>query len=310
MLSPIHNSGGDGSAYPAATQALSHSQSTSQLSAQTGSELTLLTQEGDRVTISAQAQMAYRYSDFNLTQLSRDGAVTLAGSSEGYMRSSSFQIEVVGELNEQELADIQELVGLFKQTITQFFEGDLQAIVQEARNTPETIGALDTIAAFDYEFSLDAQMQATQSQTVSVLVPESAAMADNQQSTGNLRNPAELIDRAALNNRPNRETDQTPSAPENYRIERNPIDELAARLVENVRELRLDSQRFEPIIPNLVERAVTELQSEDRTSGMRDALDSIKQDLTDRFDGQNTDRNYRAAPASAPNGNRYISARA
>lgn len=308
MLAPIHNGVGEAAARQAGAQALMHSQSSASLNANTQSELTLVTAEGDRVTLSAQAQMAYRYGQFDLNMVSNRGAISMSGSSMDYMQMSGFEIQVQGELNEQELADIQELLGAFKQSISEFLDGDLEAAIAAARSTPDSLSGLQTIAAFDYSFTLNASAQVSRSQSLSLNLPQPETQpADAAPLARNARRvPAAAAERPAQV-----ENDAPRSPAQNYRITPESVDSLAERLAAQVEALRMDNQRYQELIPQVLEYAIGELRSESENEGRTAALDSISDQLLGRFKEPASDNSYRADRAAAPPGdNRNFSARA
>lgn len=300
MLASINPGAGDAVARHAGAHALAHSQSSGSLNAQTDSHLTLVTSEGDRVTLSAQAQMAYRFGQFELNVVSDQGMLSMAGSGLDYMQMSGFEIQVQGDLNEQELADIQQLLGAFKKSINEFLDGDLAGAISAARSTPDALLGLDTIAAFDYTFSLNAEAQFRRSQSVTLSIPEPA----EPPRTGARERANDNLSTAR--NTRDAERDVSTPAP-NYRITPPSLDSLAARLSEQVEELRLNQERFQELVPRVLQRAIGELRSESVDEDRKAALDSIGDQIVARFEPPATsDPNYRATrqpslPDPAPN---------
>lgn len=292
MLASINYGAGEGFTQNSGIRALAQSQANASLDAKTESQLTLVTSEGDRVTLSAQAQMAYRYGQFEVSMVSDEGGLSMTGTSLDYMRMSGFEIEVQGDLNEQELADIQQLLGAFKETINEFLEGDLAGAIAAARSTPDSLAGLETIAAFDYAFSLTADAQVSRSQTVSLSMPEPAQPA--RAGTGR----SEDTGRQAVASARDAERDSAP-AQNNYRITPPLLDSLAERLAAQVEEIELGR---EELVPRVLERAFEDLRSETRDENRKATLSSLANRMIERFEPAPADPQYRAAPESSSTG--------
>jgi len=108
-------------------------------------DLTVLTAEGDRVTISLAAQVKYAAS-------SKTGP---GGSSQSVAASSSSQLRVAveGDLNETELKDLGTLLANLAQATSEAQSADVSSTTTPPATAPDTgFASLSSLAAFAYRY--------------------------------------------------------------------------------------------------------------------------------------------------------------
>lgn len=112
------------------------------------SSITMKTAEGDVVSISGFAATG------SLTELDgwHKGRAGGASFTEATMQSSSLQISVKGDLNEQELQDINNLLDDLQQLSSTFFSGDTAQAMQQAL----TLGDMGSITQLQASFQYNA----------------------------------------------------------------------------------------------------------------------------------------------------------
>ncbi|HIE65394.1 MAG: hypothetical protein ABGX83_08200 [Nitrospira sp.] len=140
------------------------------LQVQKRSEITLFTQEGDKVTLSSSASLDVGFATYNSQGLI-NGAVSET-SAEAFYLNQEFGLEltVEGDLNEQELKDIVKALKTVKKLSYDFFSGRTDHAIKRVSK----LNGLETISGFDvclqYDRSASVQTASTQ-----VLTPPSPA---------------------------------------------------------------------------------------------------------------------------------------
>ncbi len=81
----------------------------------------LVTQEGDKVTIRAMSDLEIQEQAFSMEN--KNGSINVHGYAENY--SSGFSFQVNGDLNEDEMTAIEDLLGQVNNLADEFYQGDL-----------------------------------------------------------------------------------------------------------------------------------------------------------------------------------------
>jgi len=108
--------------------------------------LTVVTAEGDKVTLSASALSETEFSDYSLSYRRAGAVVAARAESMRQSRDVNVEVSVEGDLSERELADIGKLMRNLQKASRKIRAGDFdtaQKALLRAQN-------LDSIAAFDY----------------------------------------------------------------------------------------------------------------------------------------------------------------
>ena len=88
-------------------------------------DLTILTAEGDRVTLSALSQMRATSATYDHLALGSGTAVQTQGQSMEQKASSAYSLSVEGDLNKQEVQEIQKIIHTIDKIMRQVLQGDL-----------------------------------------------------------------------------------------------------------------------------------------------------------------------------------------
>jgi hypothetical protein len=145
------------------------------LSQSQNTELTIITDEGDTVTLSMASATETTVGLYRSSSYQDGGA---ACSQTAFFESSgsrSMNIEINGDLNEEELEDIREAVKAIGGMIDDFLAGDLQEMARDG----ELLKELDTIASLDTAFSYERQILVGEQETVEI---NSTAPGNSRQS--------------------------------------------------------------------------------------------------------------------------------
>jgi hypothetical protein len=238
--------------------------STFQASTETQSRLTILTEDGDRVTLSSHSTTEVGYADYRYLGYQAGSQTDVHGQALTVTASREFSISVDGDLSRDELHDIRKLVHDLDKVVRDALRGrDEKAADRAAR-----IGDLGSLAGFELVVNHEERQTATVQTEARQTDPPAAPPPD-----------------------------AAPAAPAPRH------DDGLASLVERVTRALRDATRGLEKVQRLLPRLVTDLMDGlDRDQSLepyRPRLGRLRQSLHERLDGRERDAD--AAPqASAP----------
>lgn len=141
------------------------------LSQRSEANILFTTAEGDVVTISSYHEQAYSLASEKWSSPLQQGMNFTASA----LNADSLSISVEGNLNEEELADIQNLMGDLTSIAENFFSGDLVKAMNEAIN----IGDMGSIARLSASFSYNTNWAASSQITDFHPIPASEQLGDS-----------------------------------------------------------------------------------------------------------------------------------
>ncbi len=158
-----------------------------QLAAVTSSrsiDLDLVTEEGDKVTLSIDAKAFALYAAYGEVQVDGDGISAQWSELSAGQYERDMALTVEGDLNRQERREIRKVIKAINQMMNDFVQGKMEPMLSKA----EKLGGLETIDSLELEMSYERQVvvaQQTQSsatynqfgQSASGQVAETAAPA-------------------------------------------------------------------------------------------------------------------------------------
>ena len=160
----------------------------------TSADITLVTAEGDKVTLSTDAVLQAAYTGYDAHGHLRGHSIKRHTEILQLASTSDISLQIEGNLNDAECADIQQALGTIEQFATDFFDGK----EEEAPSQIFNLGNLNTLR------SIDATLELSQSLTVSqqtetrggvaappVLEPHAAALEAQPSTT---QHPQSLLD--------------------------------------------------------------------------------------------------------------------
>jgi hypothetical protein len=162
------------------------------LSQKQSTDLTIITDEGDTVTLSMASAMEtnagiHGEATYGDGRIAANQSVMFESS-----RSRSLSIEIDGDLNEAELEDIREAVSTIGAMIDDFFSGDLKEMAKEA----ELLKELDSINSLEAAFSYERQALYAQQDKVEISRPSTESeRPDHRRGRGGLRRLMGRMDR-------------------------------------------------------------------------------------------------------------------
>ena len=160
----------------------------------TSADITLVTAEGDKVTLSTDAGIQAAYTRYDIHGHLRGHGIKRRAETLQLASANDISLQIDGNLNDAERADIQQALGTIEQFAADFFDGREDRVP----NQIFSLGNLNTLR------SIDATLELSQSLTVSqqtktravavappVLEPHAAALEAQPSTT---QNPKSLLD--------------------------------------------------------------------------------------------------------------------
>jgi hypothetical protein len=122
-----------------------------QTETRTSANITLVTAEGDKVTLSTDTMMQAAYTRYDARGRLRGHGIERHAESFQLTSANAMSLQIEGDLNDAERADIQEALETIEQLATDFFSGK----VDESPNQVFHLGDLNTLRSIDasLEFS-------------------------------------------------------------------------------------------------------------------------------------------------------------
>ena len=123
----------------------------------------MITAGGDRVTLSAESLLRASYAELNYHSTDQQYPLDLHSTDSQVQSGNSIKVSVQGQLDQQEQADLQLLVGKLEKVVKQFLGGDNAGALSKALQ----IGDLGTVASFQLNVQRSEQISFTQEQPIS-----------------------------------------------------------------------------------------------------------------------------------------------
>ena len=132
-------------------------------SSDTHTDLSVVTAGGDRVTLSAESLLRASYAEVNYHSTDQQSRLDVHATASQIQFGNSIEVSVQGQLDQQEQADVQLLVGKLEKVVKQFLGGDSAGALSKALQ----IGDLGTVASFQLNVQQSEQIAFTREQQVS-----------------------------------------------------------------------------------------------------------------------------------------------
>lgn len=148
--------------------------------------LSIQTKDGDLVTLTSSSYShldASTYNSKGVLQTGGSSVITQVNQQEVTLASGeSFTFSVVGDLSEEELADIEDIVKGIDEIIAEMAEGDMEEAVEKAME----MGSYDSISMYSADISYERTVEAmveTQTQVAAVESQEAKSLPEDESET-------------------------------------------------------------------------------------------------------------------------------
>ena len=160
----------------------------------TSADITLVTAEGDKVTLSTDAVMQAAYTRYDAHGHLRGYGIKRYTETLQLASANDISLQIEGNLNDAERADIQQALGTIEQFAADFFDGKEDEVPNQLFN----LGHLNTLRSIDATLELSQSLtvrQQTETRAVvtapPVLEPNAAALEAQPSPT---QSPKSLLD--------------------------------------------------------------------------------------------------------------------
>jgi hypothetical protein len=145
--------------------------------------LTVTTAEGDRITLTADLESDFRSVNYR-SQVNADGTkVDLQAKYAEYSLKQEFGVTVDGNLNEEEVKDLEKLFRKVSNIFKKFFNGqDEEALAKTAR-LAERFGNLSSLSGLDLQVGVERSVTAFAAQIASEVTGQSSVPTGRQPQT-------------------------------------------------------------------------------------------------------------------------------
>lgn len=171
-------------AYSASGDAQISQSTRATLDARANAEISLVTADGDKVTLSASSALLATYSTYDY--LGRLDGRTLAARGEKLQiaGTGAYTVTIEGELDQEELADINKLLDTIEAATSDVLSGNPEGLLKSFAE----LGKLDSIATF--QAALNYSRSASAERTTNIASTSEAA-SDNATETAFTKSPTE-----------------------------------------------------------------------------------------------------------------------
>jgi hypothetical protein len=242
----------------------------------------VVTAEGDKVTLSVDGEEDFRYMSYGYKAGSDDQRLEIKGESADYSLSQTLGLTVEGDLNEQEVADLTKLFRKVKNIISNFFRGqDEQAIAKTAK-LADQFGNFSTLAGLDLSMDVTRSVTALAAQRVTQEMAEPVSppflpaedigrtLAPQQTPTGGEPTTAAMTPPASTG--AELPTESVSKGPE-------PLS-LPEQILKAVEGSRIDDEKMQKYLPRLLRKAVDHAGGQEAVRKnpdlIRELLDAIQ----------------------------------
>ena len=194
------------------------------VSAEQNAAITIMTEQGDRVTLSVDAAYQSSYTTYSGLAANNDAYANIEGRQFSFDLSLEQSIRVEGDLNEQELKDIKKLLKRLDRVIHKFLDGKFEKVAQKAARLLKNMETIDSVEA-------------------RVEVAQKAAAVD-----------AQYVEATALSSFNGERSAGRRPLPLEHSFEFNPIRELTDEMVDVVKESQVDPVKVTRFLDNFIQR--------------------------------------------------------
>jgi len=187
-----------------------------QADTRTSADITLVTAEGDKVTLSTDAVVQAAYTRYDARSRLRGYGLERHAENLQTASANAISLQIEGDLNDAERADIQQALDTFEKFATDFFHGE----IDEPPTQVFDLGNLNTLHSIDatLEFSQSLTVrQQTETRAVAAATPvleqKTAALETQSNTTQSSKNLLDAILHAIEEARVNVAQPQEPAEP-------------------------------------------------------------------------------------------------
>jgi hypothetical protein len=265
---------------PTGTQRLDTTVSAVAISNDIEGHLSVTTAEGDTITLTANLEYDYRAVNYASNIQTDDGQVALNAKTVEASLKRDFGVTVEGDLNEQELHDLEKLFQKVSSIFRKFIAGEDEQDLAKTATLAERFGNLESLSGLDLSVDVERTVTALVAQITSestgqpVLprpqeAPSQAAQSLPATPGGAPAAAAAIPQPSTGTTAPTQPTQATPVSDSSDGVRLSaPVSEspqspsLIQQVLDSLKETRVDTHKVEKYVPSFLERLREDLLKE------------------------------------------------
>lgn len=165
----------------------------SALDLRTSAGISIVTADGDKVTLSANSSIQARLQSYDYQGRIQGQTIAVHGEEFALSNSSGLALTVDGELDQDELADINKLIDALASASNDFFAGKIDAGLEQLAQLDD----MDSIAGFDAAFSYSREISTLSTSQVSSLAPAQTGARPNSAAPAQIKSVDSFMEQLA-----------------------------------------------------------------------------------------------------------------
>jgi|CXWL01.1.fsa_nt_gi hypothetical protein len=141
--------------------------------------LSVTTAEGDKITLTADFEARYRAVNYQAKAQAENGTVQVSATSVEASLKKQYGVTVEGDLNEQELHDLEKLFRKVSNIFRKYFRGQDDEALAKTAKLADKFGGLSSLSGLDLSVNVERSVTVVAAQ-VALSVSESQALPENQ----------------------------------------------------------------------------------------------------------------------------------
>ena len=146
-------------------------------------QLSVTTAEGDKITLTADFEARYHAVNYQAQAQTENGTAQVSATSIEASLKKQYGVTVEGDLNEQELHDLEKLFRKVSNIFNKYFRGqDDQALAKTAK-LADKFGGLSSLSSLDLSVNVERSVTVVAAQVASQVIGQPALQADSATSS-------------------------------------------------------------------------------------------------------------------------------
>ncbi|MEC4888535.1 MAG: hypothetical protein RI101_00615 [Nitrospira sp.] len=231
--------------------------------------LSVVTAEGDKITLSADLEARFQAASYQGHAESNGKTVDVRAQGAAFSLSQQYGVTVEGDLNEQEVHDLEGLFRKVSNIFSKFFNGQDEAALAKTVSLAEQFGQASSLSSLDLSVDVERSVTMLASQMVSAVTgsfPNSTATPGGASAT------AAVIPQPSTGT--TAPTPPSTASPDGARLlapaqDAHPTASLVRQILDALEQSRLDVEKTKKYLPDFLKKLREDLGKD--AGGERDA---------------------------------------
>jgi len=153
-------------------------------------QLSVTTAEGDKITLTADFEARYRAATLQAQAQTDSGTANVSAKSIEASLSKQYGVTVEGDLNEQELNDLEKLFRKVSGIFNKYFRGQDDEALAKTAKLADKFGSLSSLSSVDLSVNVERSVTVVAAQVASQVTGQPALPADSATSSSTSTTPS------------------------------------------------------------------------------------------------------------------------